>query len=75
MKTDCPSCGAPVVIAPLAPVPDATESPGRVVLDRHESASGAGRYAIWDDGKARAVAAGVQILAYPLHQCRPPLPR
>lgn len=48
---------------------------GRVVLDRHEAAFGPGRYAIWDDGKARAVAAGAVVLAYPLHQCYPPLPR
>lgn len=48
---------------------------GRLVLDKHEAAFGPGRYAIWDDGKARAVASGAQVLAYPLHQCFPPPPR
>lgn len=65
----CPGCGAPVISAQLA------EDPSRVLLDPHESGGGPGRYAVWDDGKARPVYAGAQVLAYPLHQCLPPLPR
>jgi len=72
---DCPTCGAPVVIADLTPAPGEFDSPGRVVLDSHEAASGPGRYAIWDDGTCHPVAAAAEVLAYPLHQCRPPMPR
>jgi hypothetical protein len=72
----CRDCGAPIVFAELTPDPGvAQEGAGRVVLDSHEAASGPGRYAIWDDGSCRPVAAGAQVLAHPLHVCRPPAPR
>lgn len=73
---DCPSCGAPVVIADLAPRPESPSANTTVlVLDRHEVARGPGRYAIWDDGTCRPVAAAAEVLAHPVHQCSPPMPR
>jgi hypothetical protein len=70
LMADCPECGAPILFAALSADPG-----GRLALDSHEAASGPGRYAIWDDGYCRPVAAGAQVLAHPLHACRPPLPR
>lgn len=75
MAADCPNCGAKVLVVPLTPDPGQHESPGRVVLDSHEASSGPGRYAIWDDGTCRPVAAAAEVLAHPIHQCQPPMPR
>jgi hypothetical protein len=74
MAADCPTCGARVLIVDLMPEPG-DDRPGRVVLDSHEAASGPGRYAIWDDGTCRPVAAAAEVLAHTVHRCRPPLPR
>jgi hypothetical protein len=58
----CKGCGTPVTFAQ-------SEDSGLMVLERHESAGGAGRYAIHDDGIARPVAARWEGLANSVHLC------
>jgi hypothetical protein len=58
----CRGCGHPVTFA-------GAEDGATLVLERHETAAGAGRYAVFDDGIARPVPASREVLAYPLHVC------
>lgn len=58
----CYGCGVPVTYAETA---DGTS----IVLERHESAGGPGRYAVWTDNIARPVSAGAAVLAQELHAC------
>lgn len=62
-RTSCPACGAPVIVC------DGPGEVGTVMLDTHEASRGAGRYAIWDDGKAHRVTPTADVLAHPLHDC------
>lgn len=65
----CRGCSHPVVRAQ-------TEDGGAViVLEVHESASGPGRFAIWDDGYAHPVSAGRSVLAHEIHNCPADIPR
>lgn len=58
----CKGCQRPTVVAQ-------TDDEGLLALEVHESALGAGRYAIWDDGIARPVAAKWEGLAHQIHVC------
>lgn len=58
----CRECGHPVVYAH-------TEDEGLMVLEQHETAGGANRYAIWEDGMARPVTARAEVLAHQVHAC------
>lgn len=58
----CRGCGHPVLFAQ-------SDDEGLMCLEVHESAGGAGRYAVWDDGTARPVAARWEGLAHSVHCC------
>lgn len=58
----CRGCNRPVVFAQ-------SDSEGLMVLEVHESAGGAGRYAIYDDGIAHPVPARKEVLAHEQHMC------
>lgn len=58
----CGYCSHPIVFAET--LDDTT-----VTLERHESAAGPNRFAIWDDGFARPVTPSASVLAYEVHLC------
>lgn len=61
-RITCRGCGHPILLVQSSDGPN-------IALEVHESAGGAGRYAVWEDGLARPVAARWEGLAHQVHVC------